>query len=510
MEATNAEKSRDPSNSGEVRPSAIAGPGPEQRASDGNAVVQPEVGPHQQAQRIAAELRQALRPQVIEEVALEKLKPRGRNARQHSKTQIEQLAASIRKFGFVGVIIIDEAGNVLAGHGRLAAANLLGLGEVPCVRVDHLDETSKAAFALADNRLAELSGWDDDILKLELRDLESIADFDLEVTGFDTVDLDRLLGPEPDPHANPDDTIPELRDDRPPVSSRGDLWILGEHRLLCGDALDKDDYSRLLGEEEVVQVVTDPPYNVPIRGNVSSKGFREFTMASGEMSPKQFTDFLAKWLTNASELSRDGAIFHVFMDWRHLQEMLTAIETAELRLMNLCVWVKPNAGMGTFYRSQHELVFVLKNGSAPHINNFGLGARGRNRSNVWRYPNVVHGVRRGISDPDKGHPTPKPVAAIIDALKDCSRRGDVILDPFAGSGTAVIAAERIGRRARLIELDPHYVDLIVRRWQVVTGGSAPLAANGRNFTELEAERGPGGGGDVIRSEAAPMGVSNEE
>jgi len=362
---------------------------------------QQEVGPRREARRIAVDLRQALRPQVIEQVAVEKLKPRARNARLHSKRQVEQLAASIREFGFVGAIIIDEVGNVLAGHGRLAAAKLLGLGTVPCVRIDHLDEKSKAAFAIADNRLAELSGWDDEILKTELRDLEALADLDLEVTGFDTVDLDRLLGPEPDPHADPDDNIPELREDKPPISSRGDLWILGEHRLLCGDALEIDDYSRLLGEEQVVQVVSDPPYNVPIRGNVSSKGFREFAMASGEMSPKQFSEFLSKWLANASDVSRDGAIFHVFMDWRHLQEMLAAIEMAELRLMNLCVWVKPNAGMGTFYRSQHELIFVLKNGTAPHINNFGLGGRGRNRSNVWRYPNVVHGTRRGISDPDK-------------------------------------------------------------------------------------------------------------
>jgi DNA modification methylase len=488
METNKTEGSRGASNSGDERPCASAGPGSEPRPPDSNGVAQQEVGPRQQAERIEAELRQALRPQVIEQVALEKLKPRGRNARLHSNRQVEQLAASIREFGFVGAIIIDEAGNVLAGHGRLAAAKLVGLHEVPCVRVDHLDEPSKAAFALADNRLAELSGWDDDILKLELRDLESIADFDVEVTGFDTVDLDRLLGPEPDPHADPDDNIPELHDDKPAVSKRGDLWMLGEHRLLCGDVLELDDYRRLLGDEQVVQVVSDPPYNVPIRGNVSSKGFREFAMASGELSEKQFAEFLAKWLINASKVSRDGAILHSFMDWRHMPEMLAAIGTAGLRFMNLCVWVKPNAGMGTFYRSQHELVFVLKNGNAPHINNFGLGARGRNRSNVWRYPNVVHGARRGISDPEKGHPTPKPVAAIIDALKDCSRRGDVILDPFAGSGTAVIAAERIGRKARLIELDPHYVDLIVRRWQTVTGGNAILADDLRCFFEIEAER----------------------
>ena len=217
----------------------------------GGEVAQPRSEPRQKAERIDAELLRALRPQAIEQISLEMLKPRERNARRHSERQIQQLAASLRQFGFIGAIIIDEAGNVLAGHGRLAAAKLVGLREVPCVRVGNLDETGKAAFALADNRLAELSGWDDEMLKIELGELEAIGDFDLEITGFDTVDLDRLLGPEPDPHANPDDNIPELFDDKPAVSALGDLWILGQHRLLCGDALKPENYTRLLGNEEV-------------------------------------------------------------------------------------------------------------------------------------------------------------------------------------------------------------------------------------------------------------------
>lgn len=361
------------------------------------------------------------------------------------------------------------------------------MNAIPCVRVEHLDEVGKAAFALADNRLAELSRWDDTLLTLELKDLERVSDLDLEVTGFDTVDLDRLLGPEPDPNADPDDQLPELDEHKPAASRRGDLWLMGEHRLLCGDALDPEDYKRLLGDERAGQVVTDPPYNVPIRGHVSSKDFREFAMAYGELSPQQFADFNARWLNNAKAVSRDGAIFHTFMDWRHMPELLEAIGVAGLRMLNLCVWVKPNAGMGGFYRSQHELVFVLKHGTAPHVNNFGLSGRGRSRSNVWRYPAAVHGKRRGVADPEHGHPTPKPVAAIIDALKDCSNRGDIILDPFAGSGTAAIAAERIGRKARLIELDPHYVDLAVRRWQAVTGRSA-RHSTGPTFDETQAER----------------------
>ena len=416
------------------------------------------LSPQASVRRIEAELRRAL--PTIEDVPLDKVKPRERNARRHSKKQIEQIADSIRKFGFIGAIIIDRDGNILAGHGRYAATRLLGWRTIPCVRVDHLDEVSKAAFALADNRLAEFSDWDDEILKLELKELEAAVSVDVEITGFDTVDLDRLLGPEPDPNTNRDDEVPVLFNDCPAVSRLGDLWTLDQHRLLCGDALDPESYARLLGEEKAAQIVSDPPYNVRIAGNVSTKAsFREFATASGEMTATEFVAFLARWLTNARNVAREGAIFYTCMDWRHMEEMQAAIRSAELQLMNLCVWVKPNAGLGSFYRSQHELIFVSKHGNAPHINNFGLGGRGRTRSNVWHYPTVVHG--KGINDPQKGHPTPKPVAMLIDALKDCSRRGDIILDPFGGSGSTLIAAERVGRLARLIELDrpllrPHH------------------------------------------------------
>jgi DNA modification methylase len=422
-----------------------------------------------------------------------------RNARKHSGKQIEQIAASICRFGFIGAIIIDEHRTVLAGHGRLAAAKLLGLRRVPCVQVDHLDETAKRAYALAENRLAELSSWNDEFLKLELAELETLgSDFDLEVTGFDTVDRDRLLGPEPDPRGHrvdengfsndPDDRIPVLAQDKPAVSRLGDLWQLDRHLVLCGDALNEDDYLRLLGDESVVQVIADSPYNVPVHGHVSSKkGFREFQMASGEMSGDEFTTFLARWLELAAKFAVDGAIFHVFMDWRHMEELLAAARSVGLKVKNLCVWAKTHAGMGSFYRSQHELVFVLKCGAKAHVNNFGLGGRGRSRSNVWIYPSV-HGPRRGVSDADGGHPTPKSVSCLVDAIKDCSRRGDAILDPFGGSGSTLIGAERIARRARLIEIDPHYVDLIVRRWQAVTGRAAMLSGDGRTHTALRTGR----------------------
>lgn len=451
--------------------------------------------------------RRAVEPGAIEYVPVGDLKPDPHNARKHPQSQIELLAASIRQFGFIGAIIVDEGNVIISGHGRHEAAKRAGMDTVPCVRVTHLPAEAKIAFALADNRLGELSAWDEKALGSQLEQLLTPdLGFDFEVTGFDTVDVDRLLGPEPDPlgrrsgtdefSVDPDDNLPALETERASVSRPGDMWTLGTHRVLHGDALDRRSYEVLLGDEVATQVVTDPPYNVPNRGHVSSRSFREFPMAAGEMSRQEFAGFLARACTLAAGTARDGAIFHVFMDWRHLGEMQTAVKEAGLEVKNLCVWAKPSAGMGSFYRSQHELVFVLKHGTAKHINNFGLGARGRNRSNIWRYP-AVRGVRRGVNDPDGGHPTVKPVALVMDAIRDCSKRHDIILDPFGGSGTTLIAAERVGRRARLIEIDGHYVDLIIRRWQTVMKRPATRVSDGQSCDQIAADRdGTKAGGEV--------------
>ena len=458
----------------------------------------PDVKRAASAATISSGLQSATGADAIESVSIESLKSNPRNARRHSDRQIEQIAASIRQFGFNNPLIVDENDQVLAGHGRLQAAKKLSLKSVPCVRIGHLTPEAKRAYVLADNRLAELSDWDDDLLAAELEELSSIElDFDVEITGFDTVDLDRMLGPEPDPNerdgdgngisTNPDDQIPPLL--QKPISRPGDLWLLGSHRVLCGNALEAECYARLLQGEIATQVFADPPYNVRVARHVTSKaGFREFPMASGELSSEEFVNFLAGFLREASGCSVDGAILHVCMDWRHIEELLQAARVARLTLMNICTWAKPQAGMGTIYRSQTEFVVVLKKGSGPHINTFGLGARGRYRTNLWRYPSV-HGPRRGVNAPESGgHPTVKAVSMVIDALRDCSHRGDVVLDPFGGSGTTLIAAERIGRRARLIELDPAYVDLIARRWHAVFGQSATLARDGRTFDEISTER----------------------
>lgn len=409
-----------------------------------------------------------------------------RNARTHSARQVEQIAASILKFGFIIPIVVNDKGVVLAGHGRLRAAQRLGLKEVPTIVVKHLSEELQRAFMLADNRLAELAGWDDELLKVELQELSLAIDFDFEVTGFDTVDLDRLEAPKIAKTAKPE-VVPELERDRPAVSALGDLWQFGKHLLLCGSALEAASYQRLLGDARVQMVFTDPPYNVAIDGHVCGLGsvrHQDFQMASGEMTRPEFTAFLASFMGHAVRHSQDGAIHFICNDWRHMGEVLDA--ASELyELKNVCVWNKTNGGMGTFYRSKHEMVFVFKVGSGPHINNFGLGEKGRYRTNVWDYAGV-NTFRRGRMDELRAHPTVKPLPLVVDALKDCSKRGGIVLDPFVGSGTTLLAAEKTGRLGRAIELDPHYVDAAIGRWQALTGEAAVHAESGKTFDELAA------------------------
>jgi DNA modification methylase len=427
----------------------------------------------------------------VELIAVGRLKPYRGNSRTHSRKQIKQIGQSIERFGFTNPVLIDNAGEIIAGHGRVAAAKLLGLTAVPAVRLSHLSEAEKRAYILADNKLAEKAGWDREILAIELQSLIDL-EFDMELTGFEIPEIDLILDEADEAKRD----LGETEDDTPrPIASptitqAGDLWALGEHRILCGDALDNASYERLLGGEKADFVFTDPPYNVPIEGHVCGKGaihHREFAMASGEMSAQEFTGFLARVFAHLVAHSKDGSIHDVCMDWRHIVEIMAAGRKAYSELKNLCIWNKNNAGMGSFYRSKHELVFVWKNGAAPHINNFELGQHGRNRSNVWEYPGIST-MRAGRLEELAMHPTVKPVALVADAIKDCSRRGAVVLDPFLGSGTSVIAAERTGRRARGIEIDTAYVDVAVRRWQSYTGKFATLAQTGQTFEEIVEER----------------------
>lgn len=429
---------------------------------------------------------------AVSELPVSSLKPYPKNARRHSRKQIGQVAESIRNLGFNVPILIDEENTVLAGHARLAAAKTLGLGTVPCVRLSHMSNAQKKAFIIADNKLTLNAGWDEEILALELRDLVSIdPEFDVCLTGFSVSEIDGLLdGIKVEEPGNPkDDTLPAVQELA--VTRLGDLWVLGPHRLLCGSAISADDCGRLMVGDKAQFILTDPPYNVPIAGHVSGLGkttHREFAEASGEMTPEQFRIFLEGAFRNLRDGSVDGSIHMIFMDWRHMAEIQAAGYAVYTELKNLIVWVKDNGGMGSFYRSRHELIFVFKNGTAPHVNSFELGQHGRYRTNVWSYKGMnSFGGRR---DEEIGlHPTVKPVALLADAIKDVSTRGSIVLDLFGGSGSTLIAAHKTGRRGRLMELDPLYCDCIVRRWQTFAKDDAILESTGQSFAEVEALRG---------------------
>jgi DNA modification methylase len=415
------------------------------------------------------------------------LKPDPKNARIHKDRQIELLAKSIQAFGFNVPVLIDNDNNVIAGHGRLLACHKLGITEVPTIALGNLSKAQLKAFMIADNRLTEIASWDDQLLGGSLKELSLLdLDFQLDATGFEMAEIDLRID-QFDLDANgQEEDIPQSLPEGPAVSVLGDLWQLGAHRLLCGNALLIEDYQRLLGQHKAHIVFADAPYNVAVDGHVTNNGrvqHREFAMASGEMTSVEFTNFLERTFVNLIAFSTDGSIHYLCMDWRHLSEILSA-GSVYTELKNLCVWAKDNAGMGSLYRSQHELVLVYKSGKAKHVNNVQLGQYGRYRSNVWNYP----GVNSFGRSTDEGnllalHPTVKPVAMIADALYDCSNRGDIVLDPFLGSGSTLIAAERTGRLCYGIELDPLYVDTAIRRWQKQTGLKAIHAVSGLSFDQ---------------------------
>jgi len=412
------------------------------------------------------------------------LQPHERNARTHSKKQIRQIADSIRKFGFTNPVLVDEQNRIIAGHGRVAAARQIGMDEVPVLRLEGMSEADRRAYIIADNRLAELAGWDNDLLALELEHiLELEPAFALPVIGFDPAEIEAALNGLADQPAEEDAV--EVDPDAPVVSGPGDVWILGDHKLICGDATDPRIFERLLGDEKAQMVFTDPPYNVPVNGHICGLGkvkHDEFVMASGEMSKSEFTSFLSSITQNLARFSDDGSIHFICMDWRHMGELLAAGEAACFEHKNLIVWNKDNGGMGAFYRSKHELIFAFKNGSAPHINNFGLGQHGRYRTNVWDYAGI-NSMRKGREEELAMHPTVKPVAMVADAVRDCSMRSGIVLDAFSGSGTTIIAAEQTRRCTRAIELDPRYVDVAVQRWENLTGRKAHLEMSGLTFAE---------------------------
>ena len=425
--------------------------------------------------------------QIIER-DVRSLKPYHRNARTHSKRQVKQIAASIERFGFVNPVLIGDDLTIIAGHGRVEAAKWLGLKTVPTLMLSHLCEAEKRAYILADNKLALNAGWDREILAIELQGLVDL-EFEVELTGFSLAEVDLVIDDATEADSEAVDLVDDVLPSPSPVtvSRKGDLWILGRHKLICGDARDPEDYKRLVCSESVDLVFTDPPYNVTIDGNVCGHGsvqHREFAFASGEMNEAEFILFLNESLGEIAAVMKDGAIAFVCMDWRHMGELLCAGNSVFTELKNLVVWNKTNGGMGSFYRSKHELIFVFKNGKEAHTNNFGLGDTGRYRTNVWDYAGI-NSISASRAEELAMHPTVKPVALIADAIRDCSKRGEIVLDAFGGSGSTLIAAEKTGRCARLIEFDPIYCDTIVRRWQAYSGKQAYLAEGGALFDDLE-------------------------
>jgi DNA modification methylase len=408
------------------------------------------------------------RPLAVTYRATASLKPDPRNARTHPKRQLKQIIASIREFGFTNPILVDPDGMVVAGHGRLLAATAMGLAEVPTIDLAGLSEAQKRALRIADNKIALNAGWDLDLLKEELGQLSSLdIDLDLGITGFSTGELDVLLRSAADPE---DDVIPPVP--ATPRARPGDIWRLGDHVIGCGDSRDPEFLRKVVGDDARIDAAfLDPPYNVRISGHANARGrHREFAMASGEMSQAAFRRFLEDTLRVAAQVSREGAVHFVCMDWRHMDDVSAVGRSVYGELLNLCIWNKSNAGMGSLYRSKHELVFVFKVGQAVHFNAVELGRHGRNRTNVWDYASVnsLAGSRR---EDLNLHPTVKPTALVADAIQDVTRRGDLVLDSFLGSGTTLIACERCGRRFRGVELDPAYVDVAIERWTAMTGGT---------------------------------------
>ena len=384
--------------------------------------------------------------------------------------------------------MIDQQGSIIAGHGRYLAAQYLGLELIPAIRVDHLTDEQIRAYRIADNKLAENSEWDDNLLKVELEYLSHVdLDIDIESTGFSTPEIDILL----DESSSSDKEAAPPSPPSDPVTRLGDLWLLGKHRVYCGDCRDPSAAKRLMDNNHARMVITDPPYNVRIDGHARGLGkdhHSDFLMAAGEMSPEEFTQFLKEAVSQLANSSIEGSLNYLFMDWRHINELFLATQDIFDSQLNLCVWAKTNGGMGSMYRSQHELVFVFKKGKAPHINNIQLGQYGRYRTNVWQHA----GVNTFGSDRAEAlaiHPTVKPTQLIADAILDASHRQDIILDGFLGSGTTILAAERTGRICYGLEIDPQYVDVCLTRWMVETGGMPVLEGTEETYRQVARKRG---------------------
>lgn len=407
--------------------------------------------------------------------------PYAGNPRQHPERQIVQLMASIRQFGFTMPLLVAEAGELICGHARLEAARRLGMEDVPVLLARCWSKAQIKAYRLADNQLARAATWDEDLLRIEIASIIELDETPIEILGWSTGEIDVLLdgaGVEDDA-SDPDDALPEPP--VTPVALPGDLWLLGRHRLLCASSLEPSSWERLMASNVAAMILVDAPYNVRVNGHVSGGGqHAEFAMASGEMSEAEFIRFNVSYLANMAAHLKDGGIAMAFMDHHHLFELMTAARDVGFKHLNLCVWAKTNGGMGSLYRSQHELVMVLKHGTAPHTNMVELGRHGRYRTNVWSCAGAnAFGASRAADLAD--HPTVKPVALLAEAIRDVTRHGEIVIDAFSGSGSAILACERTKRVGYAVEIEPRYIDVAIRRWEAMTGGKAVLETSGDTF-----------------------------
>ena len=431
----------------------------------------------------------------IDYVKIGELREYSSNPKIHEEKQIQQIAKSIERFGFNNPILVDERSEVIAGHGRLLAARLLKLEAVPVVRLIHHSEAEKRASRIADNKLSENGRWDTDLLKLEFSEIEKLAlnledELNLDITGFDFKEIDVLLA-DNKPNEKADEklnSVPYVPENEI-VSQHGDVWLLGKHKVICGDARQEETYQRLFEEVKVNMVFIDPPYNVKIQGHVCGAGqtkHKDFAFGSGERNEAEVISFLKSSLANKAKYSTENSIHYVCMDCRHIYELLSAARDIYPKMLNMAVWYKKNGGMGSFYRSQHELIFAYPFGYGPHVNNVYLGNHGRYRTNVCHYAGVnsFGSEQKNL----KMHPTVKPVELVRDAILDASKRNNIVLDAFLGSGTTLIAAEKAGRVCYGIEYEPLYIDTIIRRYYELTGVWAVRKDDDKPYNELLKEK----------------------
>jgi DNA modification methylase len=432
--------------------------------------------------------RNDLLPQLnIVYAAIDQIQPAVRRVRRKDAAQTARVLSSIRKFGIVAPILVDQDFRIVHGHAVYEAAREAGLTRIPVIRIDHLEPSELRLLSIALNRLAETGSWNEDVLRVEVEELLDLGE-DIFVAGFETAEVDNLLLIDDDAPAEDEAGLEDLLS-ADSVSKPGDIWQLGRHRLLQGDARDPASYARLMAPGELARIVlTDTPYNVPNAGHVTTQArHREFAMARGELSREEFADFIRAWMAASAAHLVDGGLLATFIDWRSIDLVLASGRELGLQLLNIIVWAKSNGGQGSFWRSQHELLPVFKKGTGKHVNNVELGRFGRWRSNLWTYA----GASTLGSDARDGltvHPTVKPRLLLEDALLDVSQRDEIVLEPFAGSGSTLLAAETVGRMCRAIEIDGPYCDVVIKRWQAMAGEDAILERSGETYSQV-AQRG---------------------